>query len=320
MSNFSSPSEAKKIAVILPAYNEESTIENTIHAFHAALPEAALWIIDNRSSDKTGALSREVLAQLGCAGGVIDEARPGKGNALRRAFLDVDADFFVLSDADMTYPAQRARDLLAPVVCGRADMVVGDRRSAGHYDAENKRPWHGFGNRLICALVNHLFNARLADIMSGYRALSRRFVKSYPILVEGFEIETDMTLHALDKRFRILEMPVEYQDRPRGSLSKLHTFRDGAKVIFSIVRIMRHYHPLAFFGGAAVISGLAGLLAAVPVLSDWVRERYIYHVPLAILATGLETVAVVLMAIGLILDSIIHQDKRNFERDLLGKS
>lgn len=307
------------VAVILPAYNEEITIEGTIRVFHAALPEASIWVVNNRSVDATEAIALATLSELRCAGGVLNEVRKGKGNAVRRAFLEVDADFYILTDADMTYPAERARDLMAPVIEGLADMVVGDRHSAGYYAAENKRPLHGFGNDLVRNLVNRLFNAELADIMSGYRVFSRRFVKSYPILVDGFEIETDMTLHALDKRFRIVEIPVEYRDRPEGSVSKLNTVSDGAKVIFTIARILRYYRPLAFFGGAAVVVGLAGLLAALPVLDEWVRNHYIRHVPLAILATGLEVVAVLMMAIGLILDSITHQDKSAFERELLNK-
>lgn len=197
-------------------------------------------------------------------------------------------------------------------------MVVGDRHSGGHYAAENKRALHGFGNGLVRGLVNLLFKARLADIMSGYRVFNRRFVKGYPILVEGFEIETDMTLHALDKRFRIVELPITYRDRPAGSFSKLSTLRDGVKVVNTISSILRYYRPLLFFGVAASLFAMVGLLCSIPVFDDWVRSRYIYHVPLAILATGLEIVAIVLGAIGLILDSIAHQDRRNFERTLLG--
>lgn len=308
-----------QVVVILPAYNEEITIEETIRVFHSALPEAAIWVVNNRSSDKTETVALSTLFEMNCAGGVLNESRKGKGNAVRRAFLEINADVYVLCDADLTYPAERVRDLMAPVIEGCADMVVGDRHSKGHYAAENKRALHGFGNRLVRNLVNRLFNAELTDIMSGYRVFSRRFVKSYPILVEGFEIETDMTLHALDKRFRITEIPVEYRDRPEGSVSKLNTFSDGAKVIFAIANILRYYRPLTFFGGLAVIIGLAGFIAALPVFEDWVSDHYIYHVPLAILATGLEVTAVLIMAIGLILDSITHQDKRTFERELLNK-
>lgn len=308
-----------RIVVILPAYNEEQTIAATIEDFHRELPEAAVWVINNRSSDATERCALEALSSLSCMGGVLNEKRPGKGNAVRRAFMDIDADIYIIADADLTYPASQARMLMAPVLAGDADMVVGDRHSAGHYANENKRALHGFGNRLVRDLVNKLFGANLADIMSGYRVFNRRFVKSYPILVEGFEIETDMTLHALDKRFRIVEIPVDYRDRPAGSFSKLNTLRDGARVLSTIGNILRYYRPLVFFGGAAMLVALLGLLAGIPVIEEWIRDSYIHHVPLAILATGLEIVAIVLAAVGLILDSITHQDKRNFERELLDR-
>jgi len=311
---------AGRIAVILPAYNEEQTIAATIEDFCHALPEAQIWVINNRSTDTTEVIAKSKLQQLTCQGGVINEPRPGKGNAVRRAFHDIDADIYVLADADMTYPAIHARDLIAHVASGEADMVVGDRHSQGHYANENKRALHGFGNQLVRILVNKLFRSNLVDIMSGYRVFSRRFVKNYPILVEGFEIETDMTLHALDKRFRVLEIPVNYRDRPEGSFSKLNTLRDGARVLSTIGNILRHYRPLTFFGGAAILVSLLGFISAIPVLNDWITERYIYHVPLAIFATGLEIVAIVLAAVGLILDSIAHNDKRNFEREFLSNS
>lgn len=222
-----------------------------------------------------------------------------------------------MADADQTYPADQVHELIAPVLAGAADMCVGDRLSQGHYAAQNKRPLHEFGNALVRRLVNALFGARLTDIMSGYRAFSRRFVKSYPVLAEGFDIEADMTLHALDKRFRIVEVPVTYRDRPAGSFSKLNTVRDGFRVLATIGNILRFYRPLLFFGGMGLVSISLGLLAAVPVLDDWLTKRYIDHVPLAILATGLEVVGIVFLAIGLILDSINHQDRRRFELDVL---
>jgi len=306
-----------KMALILPAYNEELTIEATVRAFHVALPEAAIWVINNRSSDATEGIARTTLSSLGCLGGVLNESRKGKGNAVRRAFLEINADLYVLADADLTYPADRVRDLLAPVLEGRADMVVGDRHSAGHYAAENKRALHGVGNRLVRNLVNSLFNAELADIMSGYRVFNRRFVKNYPILVEGFEIETDMTLHALDKRYRIIEIPIEYKDRPKGSVSKLNTFSDGARVLFVIMQILRYYKPFVFFGWLSILFFLAGLMAAVPVIQDWIQYQYIRHVPLAILATGLEIVATLMFGVGLILDSIVYQKRLDNERQIL---
>jgi glycosyltransferase involved in cell wall biosynthesis len=306
-----------KVALILPAYNEELTIEATVRAFHVALPGAAIWVVNNRSSDATESIARTTLSSLGCLGGVLNESRKGKGNAVRRAFLEINADFYVLADADLTYPADRVRDLLAPVLEGRADMVVGDRHSAGHYAAENKRALHGIGNRLVRSLVNSLFNAELADIMSGYRVFNRRFVKNYPILVEGFEIETDMTLHALDKRYRIIEIPIEYKDRPKGSVSKLNTFSDGARVLFVIMQILRYYKPFVFFGWLSILFFLAGLMAAVPVIQDWIQYQYIRHVPLAILATGLEIVAASMFGVGLILDSIVYQKRLDNERQIL---
>lgn len=306
-----------RIAIIFPAYNEEQTIAETIRSFHTELPQAELWVVDNNSEDNTGRVAREMLAALEAKGGVIEEPRQGKGNAIRRAFHDVEADVYVMSDADLTYPAEQVHNLVKPILEGRADMVVGDRHSGGQYRHENKRPMHDFGNRLVQSMVNRLFGASLVDIMSGYRAFSRLFVKTYPILVAGFEIETDMTLHALDKRMRILEIAVDYRDRPAGSFSKLNTVRDGMRVVNTITTVLRYYRPLAFFGSAALVFALLGLWAGLPVLEEWIRERYIHHVPLAILATGLEIVAIMLAAIGLILDSITHQDKRRFERELL---
>jgi glycosyltransferase involved in cell wall biosynthesis len=307
------------IAVLLPAYNEAATIADTIHGFAEALPEAEIWVIDNASTDGTGAIAAQALQASGSKGGVLAEARKGKANAVRRAFIEIDADAFLMADADLTYPPARAREMLAPILEGRADMVVGDRHSGGHYAAENKRPMHGLGNRLVQEMVNRLFRANLSDIMSGYRAFNRRFAKSYPIIVEGFEIESDMTLHALDKRFRIAEIAVEYRDRPPGSVSKLSTYRDGARVIWVILQLFRYYQPLPFFGGLSAAMLLFALAAAVPVFSDWVHYRYIYHVPLAILAAASVIVSTVLLAIGLVLDGISHQAKMRYELHVLDR-
>lgn len=305
------------IAIILPAYNEEFTIAETIQAFYNELPEAKIVVIDNNSSDATASVAMSTFQNLNITGCLISELRQGKGNAVRRAFLDVDADIYVMADADMTYPAAKIHDLIRPVAKNQADMVVGDRQSGGHYKNENKRNFHSFGNDLVRVLVNVLFRTKLADIMSGYRAFSRKFVKNYPILVEGFQIETDLTLHALDKRFRIIEIPVDYKDRPLGSVSKLNTFTDGAKVLFTIAQILRYYRPLAFFGGGAILFALLGLAIAMPVFQDWVTSRYIYHVPSAILAASMELAAGLSLGVGLILDSITHQHKMRFEMHLL---
>lgn len=313
------PSRAR-CAVILPALNEEATIVETIRSFAKHLPEASIYVVDNASDDATAHLATDEMLRLQLAGGVLHERRRGKGHAVRRAFREIDADVYVLADADMTYPAEQAHMLIEPVMQGVADMVVGDRISGGEYQRENKRALHGFGNQLVRLLVNKAFGANLSDIMSGYRAFSRTFVRTYPIVVSGFELETDMTLHALDKRLALLEVPVSYRDRPSGSLSKLNTLRDGARVVFTFTTVLRYYRPLLFFGLAAIAAACLGLIAAMPVFDDWIRERYIYHVPLAILATGLELVAIVLAAVGLILDSIAHQEKRRFERELFAVS
>lgn len=306
------------VAIILPAYNEELTIRDTLISFWQALPDAEFVVVDNNSGDLTGVIAKQTLGELGARGRILNEHRQGKGNAIRRAFTEIDADIYVMADADLTYPADKVTDLIRPIINNVADMVVGDRLSDGHYARENKRYFHGFGNNLVKALINSLFRSRLKDIMSGYRAFSRKFVKNYPILVEGFQLETDMTLHALDKRLRILEIPIPYKDRPTGSFSKLNTFSDGARVLFTIAQILRYYRPMAFFGILSLTFAIAGIIAATPVFHDWISQRYIYHVPLAVLAAALEIVAVMSLGIGLMLDSITHQHRMNAERRLLG--
>lgn len=306
------------IAVILPAYNEELTIGPTIESFWRIIPSAEIIVINNNSSDATENVAQDTMSALGARGRVINENRQGKGNAVRRAFSEIEADIYVMADADLTYPADKVGELIQPIIDGEADMVVGERLSEGHYARENKRLFHDFGNNLVKGLINRLFGSRLKDIMSGYRVFNRKFVKNYPILVEGFQLETDVTLHALDKRFRIMEIPVAYKDRPAGSFSKLNTFKDGAKVIFTIAQILRYYRPMAFFGALALIFAVAGVIAAIPVFNDWIAYRYIYHIPLAVLAAALEIVAVMSLGIGLMLDSITHQHRMNAERRLLG--
>jgi len=305
------------LAIILPAYNEKLTIAATIEAFYREAPEAQIVVINNNSKDETGTIARETLKRLHANGVVIDEYRQGKGNAIRRAFTEIDADIYLMSDADLTYPASRLHDLIRPLIENKADMVVGDRHSKGDYKQENKRPMHAFGNNLVKWLVNRLFKASLADIMSGYRAFNRKFVQNYPIMVEGFELETDVTLHALDKRFRIVEIPVEYLDRPEGSESKLNTISDGAKVIFTIVQILRHYRPLAFFSLIALFFCLLGICFSIPVFYDWFTYKEVFRLPSAVLAASLELVSVMALAVGLILDSIAQLNKMQFEKGLL---
>ncbi len=305
------------VAIILPAYNEAATVAATMRSFHAVLPQAELIVVNNNSQDDTAEIAQRTLRELGASGRVLNESRQGKGNAVRRAFLEVDADIYVMADADLTYPAERVHDLIRPITEGVADMVVGDRHSGGHYAAENKRALHGFGNQLVQRMVNRLFGAQLVDIMSGYRAFNRSFVKTYPILVEGFQIETDLVLHALNRRMRIVEIEIEYKDRPEGSFSKLNTLSDGLRVISTIAKIARHYRPFLFFSVLSLFFCLAGLLAAAPVIHEWLQMQYITRIPLAILAASLETVAFLLLAVGIILDSLSHYEKHRSELQYL---
>ncbi|MFA5160813.1 MAG: glycosyltransferase family 2 protein [Elusimicrobiales bacterium] len=304
-------------AIIIPAYNEAATIGDTLAQFRAEFAEARIVVVDNNSSDGTGELARGALARLGGDGVVMSEPRQGKANAVRRAFREIDADIFILVDADMTYPAREVKKLLGPVLNGSADMAVGDRLSGGHYGRENKRPFHNFGNALVGFLVNRLFGAKLRDIMSGARVFSRTFVKNYPILCSGFEIETEMTLHALDKRFAIVEIPIEYKDRPAGSFSKLNTFSDGARVIKTIFSILKNYRPFLFFSGCAAVFSVLGLVAGLPPIIEFMRFHYVYKVPLAILATGLMIFSLLCFSVGLILDTIAKIHRHDYELKLL---
>jgi glycosyltransferase involved in cell wall biosynthesis len=305
------------IAVILPAYNEEQTISACIEGFHRGCPEAKIWVINNCSTDATEFRAAKTIEDLGIPGGVIRENRKGKGNAIRCAFTQIEADIYVLADADCTYSPSDLRKMLEPVLYQHVDMVVGDRHVSGDYESENKRAFHGFGNRLVRNLVNYLFKAELSDILSGYRVFSRRFVKTYPVLVDGFEIETDMTLHALDKRMSTMELPITYRDRPEGSQSKLNTITDGFRVLQTLSNILRHYRPFTFFCTLSFIFFLTGLLLGFPVIKEFIDTNYISHIPLAILSTGVEIIAVFFIAIGIILDSIVYHNKQVFEREFM---
>lgn len=309
--------QSLSIAIIIPAYNEALTIAEVIRRFSPALPEAELVIVDNRSSDNTGELAKKALAECGAKGRVLFELRPGKGNAVRRAFHDVVADVYVMIDADMTYHPEDLPAMLAPVLNGEADLVVGDRLSTGDYRKENKRPFHNLGNALVKGLINHLFKVNLRDVMSGYRVMTRRFVEHTPILRAGFELETESTIFALDNRFRIVEVPIKYTDRPEGSFSKLNTFQDGARVIATIFRILRDYRPSVFFGTAALLLiSLAFLAGSLPVY-DYIQYRFVYRVPMAILATGLMLLGMMLAGVSLILTSINNYFRALFEIQMM---
>ncbi|TGK18953.1 glycosyltransferase [Leptospira fluminis] len=309
--------KSKKIAVILPAYNEEITIRETILAFYKELPQAEFWIVDNNSSDRTNSIATETLKKNKIKGKVLSESRQGKANAVRKAFFHADADIYVMTDADTTYPAEEVHKLIGALETEELDMVVGDRLSQGIYHKENKRRFHSLGNNLVIAIINLLFGAKLKDAMSGYRVFSRKFIKNYPVLSSGFELEIEMTLHSLDKRFAIREIPISYKDRPAGSVSKLNTISDGYRVVNHILWIFKDYKPMHFFGFLSVLSLLAAVAAGAPAIVDFLRYRYVYHVPLAVLATGLMVVAVLNFSIGLILHTVSKIQRFNFELQLL---
>ncbi len=302
-----------KTALILPAYNEEATIEDVIREFHKQKKDMYIYVIDNNSKDKTNEIARKTLKKLKCKGGVIFEGRQGKAFAVRRAFQTIDADIYVMADADLTYPAEELNKLLQPVIDDEADMVVGDRLTKGDYFEENKRPFHNFGNKLVIKIINMLFKSDIKDAMTGYRVFSKKFVKNLPVLSKGFEIETEITLHTLDKRFRLLEIPVDYKDRIEGSVSKLKTYSDGFRVIKIIFKIFKDYKPLTFFGIISIIFFLLSLAAGIPVILEFIETRYITKVPSAILATGLMIVSILSLSIGMILSTIVKHFKADYE-------
>lgn len=305
------------IAIILPAYNEELTIADTMRDFFRVCPEAAIYVIDNASTDQTNKIAREIYSELGCNGRVIEETRKGKAIAMRRAFMEINADIYVMADADMTYPADDLPTLLGPVLSKQADMVCGNRHQSGNYQRENTRKFHNFGNRLVCILINALFKGQLQDILSGYRVLSKRFVKNYPVLSDGFEVETEMSIHALDKGYSVVEIPTNYRSRPEGSFSKLNTITDGILIIKTIFSIFVKYRPLLFFISCALLFAASALAAgSVPVI-EFIQTRKILHIPLAILASGLSILAMISFAVAVILDGIASAQRFNHALALL---
>ncbi len=300
-----------KIAILIPCYNEELTIEKVINDFRKELPEAEIYVYNNNSKDKT-----EEIAQKN--GAIVKrEYKQGKGNVVRSMFYDIDADFYIMVDGDDTYPAESVHALLEPVITGQADMVTGDRLSNGTYQKENKRHFHQFGNSLVRNSINILFHSHLHDIMTGYRAFNKKFVKNIPVLSQKFEIETEMTLHALDKNYRIKEIPIVYRDRPNGSTSKLSTLGDGIKVVKTIVKMFKDYKPLTFFTTIAVLLFVIGLLVGIPVIAEFVKTNYITKVPSSILATGIVLLSVIIGQCGVVLDTVVKQNKEKYELQVL---
>ncbi len=301
----------EKIAVLIPCYNEELTIAKVINDFKRELPEAPIYVYNNNSKDKTEEIARENGAI------VINEYKQGKGNVVRSQFRDIDADIYVMVDGDDTYPAEFVHQLIDTVRSGKADMAIGDRLSNGTYQKENKRHFHEFGNNLVKKSINVLFKTDLRDIMTGYRVFNKRFVKNMPVLSPKFEIETEMSLYALDKKYTIKEIPIIYRDRPEGSTSKLNTVGDGIKVVKTIVKMFKDYKPFKFFGIISLILFLIGLLIGVPVLIEFFKTSYITKVPSAILATGIMIFSVLSFQSGIILDTITRQNRENYELNLL---
>ncbi len=307
----------KTIAIILPAYNEELTVVDTMRDFFGACPDAEIYVIDSASEDRTYELAREAYQQIGCKGYVLRESRGGKAAAIRKAFMEIEADVYVMADADMTYPASDLPALLAPVLNGRADIVCGNRHSSGVYKRENKRPLHDFGNNLTRRLINSLFKGSLGDILTGYRVMSKRFVKNYPILSDGFELETEMSIHALDKGYFIVEVPTDYRSRPEGSFSKLNTLTDGVLVLKTIFSIFVKYRPLLFFSLCSFAFAAAALAAgAIPVM-EYIHTDKILHIPLVILASGLSILAMLSFSVAVILDGLAAGQRFNHALQLL---
>ena len=296
----------KKIAVLIPCYNEELTVEKTVTDFKKALPDADIYVYNNNSKDRT----KELAIKAGAI--VKDEYKQGKGAVVRSMFRDIDADVYIMVDGDDTYPAEEVEELIKPVLEGRADMVIGDRLSSTYY-TENKRPFHNFGNSLVKGLINFLFKSNLNDIMTGYRAFSKKFVKCMPVLSDGFQIETEMTIFALTSNMLVVNVPITYRDRPEGSESKLNTFSDGFKVLLTLFNLFKDNRPFLFFGSISIIIFIIGLLVGVPVINEFIKTAYITKVPSAVLAAALMINAFLLFSVGIILDSIKNTKRYLFE-------
>ncbi len=299
--------DSPKIAVLVPCYNEALTIGKVIDDFHQELPDATVYVYDNNSSDETSAIAREHGAT------VRFEPRQGKGNVVRQMLRDIDADAYIMVDGDDTYPADAAKDLLAPILDGSADHVVGDRLSNGTYGEENTRAFHGFGNDLVRWLIKVLYGFEFTDVMTGYRAFSRQFAETLPVLSPGFEIETELSIHAVDKRFRIVQVPIIYRDRPEGSESKLNTVSDGIKVLGMIFSLFKDYKPLGFFSLLAAISFVIALILGVPVVMEFMATGLVPRFPTAILAVAFAGLAALMLVCGLILDTVVKGNRRDWE-------
>jgi glycosyltransferase involved in cell wall biosynthesis len=303
--------EGASVAVLIPCYNEALTIAKVVDDFRCELPEADIYVYDNNSSDATSEIAREHGAI------VRREIRQGKGSVVRQMIRDIDADAYILVDGDDTYPAEAARALVEPILNDEADMTVGDRLSNGSYGEENTRAFHGFGNDLVRSLIKRIYGYDYHDVMTGYRAFSRIFAKTLPVESAGFEIETEMSIHAADKRWRIAQIPIAYRDRPEGSVSKLNTFSDGIAVLRMIASLFKDYRPLALFSIIAVVFIALGLIVGIPVVVDFSRTGLVERFPSAMLATGLVFCGLLAEGCGLILDTTAKSARKNYELQVI---
>ncbi len=294
------------IAILLPCYNEAQSIAKVIADFRRVLPEARVYVYDNNSTDGTS----DIAAQAGAI--VRKEPRQGKGNVVRSMFADIDADIYIMADGDDTYPAEDAPRLIKKLIEENADMVVGDRLSSTYF-TENKRPFHNSGNRLVRSMINRLFDSDVHDILSGYRAFSREFVKNYPVLSKGFEIETEMTIHALDRGYQVCQTPVNYRDRQEGSESKLNTFTDGFRVMRTLINLYKDYRPMRFFTGLSILSFVFSMALMIPVLIEYWHTGLVPRFPSLIVACTLLMLSILLILCGLILTTISRNHRQLLE-------
>ncbi len=295
------------VAVLIPCYNEEPTIAKVVDDFRATLPNAPIYVYDNNSKDNTA----KIAAEHGAI--VVPEPRQGKGNVVRQMFRDINASCYLLVDGDDTYPAEAAAELCDPILNGTADMTVGDRLSNGTYGKENKRAFHGFGNNLVRFMIKWIYGYSFDDVMTGYRAFSRNFVKTFPVLSEGFQIETELSIHAVDHRMRIVDVPIVYRDRPEGSESKLDTFSDGFKVITMIGSLFKNYRPMKFFGLVSALLLVIGLILGIPVIVEFLNTGLVPRLPTALLATAFVFLASLSLVCGLILDTVAKVGRKEWE-------
>ena len=295
------------IAVLVPCYNEAVTIAKVVDDFRRVLPTAVVYVYDNNSTDGTAQIARE-------HGAVVRfERRQGKGNVVRQMLRDIDADVYLMVDGDDTYPAEAAPELLRPIVSGQADMSVGDRLSNGSYGSENKRAGHNFGNNLVRWLIKRLYHYEYADVMTGYRAFTQAFAKMWPVEGEGFEIETELSIHAVDKRWRVVNVPIDYRDRPQGSFSKLNTVSDGWKVLRTIAGLFKDYRPLKLFGWVGVVLVVLGLVVGIPVVVEFAATGLVPRLPSALLSVALVLCGLLSISCGLVLDTVVKSNRKDYE-------